>query len=161
LALEKQIAKRCEGTAAKKFIQTALKKTGLKRAGGFVAKRVAAAGASAATGVGAAVSVGLLAWTFWDLGKMSLDAYQAYDLKDELTERGKAAIKQIYFDSETRKKLNTFIKPETTSVEEVALMQGFDQLDKAVLYIEREGKNDREKWTFAKGEIVDIAIEKV
>ncbi|MCF7845873.1 MAG: hypothetical protein K9L85_01420 [Candidatus Peribacteraceae bacterium] len=156
--MEQQLLKLCGKGATKKFIQAALKKTGMKRIGSFLAKRAAAAGGSALTGVGTVVSIGILAWTLWDVGVMSYEGYQLYDLHEKMTARGKMPIKNIYLDTATQRKLKKLIPKD---VADLQVLDEFRKLPTATLYIEREGKNDREKWVFENGEIVDIQIEKI
>jgi len=158
---ERQLLKLCGEGATKKFIQSALKKTGMKKVGQFLAKRAAAAGGSAMTGVGTAVSVGILAWTLYDVGMMSIEGYKLYDLKEKLTERGAMPIKNIYLDATSQKKLSKSLPKNLENIEELKTLDIFKKLPMATLFIEREGKNDREKWEFKNGEVVDIQIEQI
>jgi hypothetical protein len=159
--LERQLLKLCGENATKKFIQAALKKTGMKKVGQFLAKRAAAAGGSAMTGVGTTVSVGILAWTLHDVGIMSYEGYKIYDLNKKLTARGKMKIKNFYLDTTTQKKIAKNLPKTLKDVEELQTLEFFKKLPTATLFIEREGKNDRERWTFKNGKHVDTKIEKI
>ncbi len=155
--LKAELVKRCTGKAVQKIFAEILERTGTEKIVKLIAKRAATAGATAMTGVGTIASVGLAAWTIYDVGMMGYELYNNYDTQDELTERGKYPIKNITFDPATEAALASKIPPGA-DLKSVELLPEFARLARATLYIERDGSTGKEKWIFENGKVVEVEV---